>query len=248
MIRRGRSARRSNVSEAQFVGEIGFRLFQPIEVTGDREMLGQVALPGRHRAAIGLSPVRHQVTAITKVGGKARHVVFQPGESSSRCDRRPYGGAGGLRHAAAFVYRVRADGMDESEAGIGGDGTIACSNRLGTACSAKPARSPQSQPVTGQERPLLKAVGVVRPARLTPNPPVPHRHHQGGRAARQARINANHVFGNRFRRARVWVRALPDYRPRGPAPDASRRWRSRQRSAGRSSPRKATSSCRSDRR
>ena len=31
----------------------------PVEVVGDGEMLGHVALPGRHRAAICLDPVRH---------------------------------------------------------------------------------------------------------------------------------------------------------------------------------------------
>ena len=45
--------------KAKFVGEIGFRLFQPIEVVGDREMLGRVALPGRHSASIGLGPISH---------------------------------------------------------------------------------------------------------------------------------------------------------------------------------------------
>ena len=46
-------------AEAEFVGEIGFGLFQPIEVVGDGEVLGHVALPGRHTAAVGLGPVRH---------------------------------------------------------------------------------------------------------------------------------------------------------------------------------------------
>ena len=47
------------IDEAKFVREVGIRLLEPIEVIGDREVLGHVALPGRHPATIGLGPIRH---------------------------------------------------------------------------------------------------------------------------------------------------------------------------------------------
>ena len=50
------------------LGEVGVRLLQPVEVIGDREMLGHVALPGRHRAAIGLDPVRHRALSFHPCG------------------------------------------------------------------------------------------------------------------------------------------------------------------------------------
>src|ERR1700733_6694213 len=48
-----------HIDEAKFVREVGIRLLQPIEVIGDREVLGHVALPRRHRATMGLGPIRH---------------------------------------------------------------------------------------------------------------------------------------------------------------------------------------------
>src|SRR5438874_13809407 len=47
-------------AEPKCVGQIGFGLFEPREIIGDREMLGDGAFPGRHRAAIGLDPIRHE--------------------------------------------------------------------------------------------------------------------------------------------------------------------------------------------
>ena len=47
------------IAEAQRFGEIRLGLVEPVEIIGDREMLGDVALPRRHRAAIGLDPVLH---------------------------------------------------------------------------------------------------------------------------------------------------------------------------------------------
>ena len=52
------------IDEAKFVGEVRIRLLQPIEVIGDREVLGHVALPGRHRATIGLGPIRHDAISV----------------------------------------------------------------------------------------------------------------------------------------------------------------------------------------
>ena len=54
-----------HIDEAKFVREVGIRLLQPIEVIGDREVLGHVALPGRHRATIGFGPIRHDAISIT---------------------------------------------------------------------------------------------------------------------------------------------------------------------------------------
>jgi hypothetical protein len=62
------------IAEAKFVGKIRFRLFHPVEVIGDGEMLAHIALPGRHRAAIGLGPIRHLFTAVTSVVGKVGRV------------------------------------------------------------------------------------------------------------------------------------------------------------------------------
>ena len=58
------------IAEPKFVGEIRLRLFHPVEVVGDREMLGHVALPGRHAAAIGFGPMRHRFTAMMNGIGK----------------------------------------------------------------------------------------------------------------------------------------------------------------------------------
>src|SRR5437763_9741829 len=59
MARKGRAAQQ--FAESENLGEIRLRLVEPVEIIGDREMLGHVALPGRHRAAIGLDPVLHEM-------------------------------------------------------------------------------------------------------------------------------------------------------------------------------------------
>jgi hypothetical protein len=51
--------RTRQIANARFVREVGVRLLEPIEVIGDREVLGYVALPGRYCATIGLGPIRH---------------------------------------------------------------------------------------------------------------------------------------------------------------------------------------------
>src|ERR1043165_3410179 len=48
-----------SLAEAERLGQVGLSLFESREIIGDREMLGDVAFPGRHRAAIGLDPIRH---------------------------------------------------------------------------------------------------------------------------------------------------------------------------------------------
>jgi hypothetical protein len=49
------------VAQVQQVGEVALGIGQPVEIVGDREVLGDVAFPGRHRAAIGLAPAVHRV-------------------------------------------------------------------------------------------------------------------------------------------------------------------------------------------
>ena len=58
-----------HIDEAKFVREVGICLLQPIEVIGDREVLGHVALPGRHCATIGLGPMRHDATSVHSLPG-----------------------------------------------------------------------------------------------------------------------------------------------------------------------------------
>ena len=53
------------IAEGKVFGEIRCGLFHPIEVIGDGEMLGDVALPGWHRAAMCLGPIGHQLVALT---------------------------------------------------------------------------------------------------------------------------------------------------------------------------------------
>src|ERR1700749_1418030 len=50
--------------ETKFVREVRIGLLQPIEVIGDGEVLGHIALPGRHCATIGLGPMRHDVIPV----------------------------------------------------------------------------------------------------------------------------------------------------------------------------------------
>ena len=59
----GKTAVAQPLAEPQRVGQVRLRLLEPLEVIGDREMLGDVAFPGRHGAAIGLDPVRHDGSA-----------------------------------------------------------------------------------------------------------------------------------------------------------------------------------------
>ena len=53
-------------AEPEALGEVAFALLEPIEIIGDREMLGDVAFPGRHGAAIGLDPVGHDGSAAVR--------------------------------------------------------------------------------------------------------------------------------------------------------------------------------------
>ncbi len=46
-------------ADADCVGEVGLGFLQPVEVIGDGEVFGDVALPGGHGAAIGLGPAGH---------------------------------------------------------------------------------------------------------------------------------------------------------------------------------------------
>ncbi len=68
-----------HIDKAKFVREVGIRLLQPIEVIGDREVLGHVALPGRHRATIGLGPMRHDAISILARGPPAAGRNLVPG-------------------------------------------------------------------------------------------------------------------------------------------------------------------------
>src|SRR5689334_5190873 len=52
-------------TKPKFGGKMGLRILEPIEIIGDREMLGDIALPGRHGAAIGLHPIRHRFRSLT---------------------------------------------------------------------------------------------------------------------------------------------------------------------------------------
>src|ERR1700722_9571364 len=55
----GEAAAAQHLAKAEFIceGRLGF--FQAVEIIGDGEMLGDIALPWRHAAAIGLDPIRH---------------------------------------------------------------------------------------------------------------------------------------------------------------------------------------------
>ena len=115
----GQIAAARQIAEAKFVGEIGFRLLHPVEVISDREMLGHIALPGRHRAAIRLDPIRHCPRPLEKYPrplprGIARH---SPDSGSLQCRERgpaeQSAGFGGRRHARNIAatwsrWRMRA--------------------------------------------------------------------------------------------------------------------------------------------
>ena len=82
-----------HIDEAKFVREGRIRLLQPIEEMGDREVLGHVALPGRHRATIGLGPIRHDAISVhpckfnaVRTGTFARRFLFAT--SPARCGNR----------------------------------------------------------------------------------------------------------------------------------------------------------------
>src|SRR5262252_6539958 len=49
----------SQIGQAEAVGHRRRRICQPIEIIGDRKMLGDVAFPRRHNAAASLDPPRH---------------------------------------------------------------------------------------------------------------------------------------------------------------------------------------------
>ena len=55
----GEAAGAQPIGESERVRQGAFGLLEPLGVIGDREMLGHVAFPGRHGAAIGLKPVLH---------------------------------------------------------------------------------------------------------------------------------------------------------------------------------------------
>src|SRR5580658_37850 len=50
-----------HIPEAEFVREVRRGFFQTVEVIANGEMLGHIAFPRRHRAAIRLGPIRHQL-------------------------------------------------------------------------------------------------------------------------------------------------------------------------------------------
>src|ERR1700760_3352660 len=52
------------IAETEFIRKTGVCLLEAIEVVADREVLGHVALPGRHRATIRLDPVRHGAVSL----------------------------------------------------------------------------------------------------------------------------------------------------------------------------------------
>ena len=48
------------IAKAKHIAKIGVRFLEPIEVITNGEVLGHIALPGRHRATISLGPIVHR--------------------------------------------------------------------------------------------------------------------------------------------------------------------------------------------
>ena len=83
--------------EAEFIGEVRLRFFQTVEVIGDREVLGDIALPGRHRATVGLGPIGHDPVLYWLVENGSRGHPLNFGSAQSPGRRARSGERRGIR-------------------------------------------------------------------------------------------------------------------------------------------------------